>query len=61
MADTSSNPVSAREARNAYMRAWRKAHPEQVRAANERYWLKRAQQKTEANAEAEQRGETQEG
>lgn len=31
----------AREARNAYQRAYRAAHKEQVRAANERYWNKK--------------------
>lgn len=31
----------ARAAQNAYQRTWRKAHPEKVKAANIRYWVKR--------------------
>lgn len=30
------------EARRAYAREWRKRNPEKVKAAQERYWLKRA-------------------
>lgn len=29
-------------ARNAYRREWRKKNPDKVKAAQERYWLKRA-------------------
>lgn len=32
----------AREAKNAYMRKWRKEHPDNVRAINNRYWEKKA-------------------
>ena len=39
----------ALEARRAYKRKWAREHPEQVRAAQERYWTKRAEQ---AEAEA---------
>lgn len=32
----------ARNARNAYYRAWRAKNPEKVRESNERYWAKKA-------------------
>lgn len=32
----------AREARNAYMRAWRAKNKEKEKAAQERYWKKKA-------------------
>ncbi|WP_180269514.1 hypothetical protein [Clostridium paraputrificum] len=32
----------AREARNAYMRAWRAKNKDKVKAAQERYWEKKA-------------------
>lgn len=35
---------TAKEARAAYQREWRKKNPEKVREINERYWLKRAEQ-----------------
>lgn len=60
MQNTNRTIEAARQARNAYMRAWRKANPERVKAINERYWLKRAQQAA-ATAEAAQRDEAQEG
>lgn len=31
-----------REARREYMREWRKKNPEKLRAAQERYWMKKA-------------------
>ena len=31
-----------RKARNAYRREWNRRNPEKVKAAQERYWLKRA-------------------
>lgn len=31
-----------REERNRYQREWRKKNKDKVRAANERYWLKKA-------------------
>lgn len=44
----------AREARNAYYRAWRKKNPEKVKQAQERYWKKKAKEMQEqAEAEAE--------
>lgn len=32
----------ARAARNAYRRKWAKANPDKVKAAQERYWIKKA-------------------
>ena len=37
----------AREARNAYMRAWRAKNKEKEKAAQERYWKKKAQKGSE--------------
>ena len=34
----------AKQARAAYMRAWRKKNPEKAQAIQHRYWLKRAEQ-----------------
>lgn len=34
----------ARRARNAYRRAWAKAHPDKVKAWQEHYWEKKARQ-----------------
>ncbi len=42
----------ARDEKNRYQREWRAAHKEQVRAANAKYWAKRAArlaQEKEAN------------
>lgn len=44
----------ARQERNRYAREWRKAHPDKVRATQERYWLKRA---TEQEDDGDGRGE----
>lgn len=43
--DTNKREMSeaAREARNAYKRRWAKENPEKVKAANRRYWEKKAQ------------------
>lgn len=35
---------AAREAQRAYKRAWAKKNPDKVRAAQERYWQRRAEQ-----------------
>ena len=32
-----------RKARNAYMKKWREANPEKVKAINARYWAKQAE------------------
>lgn len=45
---------AARNARNAYYRAWRAKNPEKVRESNERYWLKKAAEMGDANKEAEE-------
>ncbi len=36
-----------KKARREYARQYRRDHPDKVRAAQERYWLKRAQKKGE--------------
>lgn len=36
--------ADARAARREYMRRWRADHPEAVKAAQERYWSKKAEQ-----------------
>ena len=35
---------AAREARNAYKREWAKKNPDKVKAANRKYWEKKAQE-----------------
>ena len=40
MATTSITPE---EARRAYLREWKKAHPDKVREYNARYWKRRAE------------------
>ena len=39
----------ARAARAAYMRRYRREHPERIRAINEAYWLRRAIREAGAN------------
>lgn len=34
---------TAKEARAAYQREWRKKNPDRVREINERYWMRRAE------------------
>ncbi|MDZ4519075.1 hypothetical protein [Bacillus cereus] len=34
--------LSAREARNAYMRLWRAENKQKVKEANQRYWAKKS-------------------
>ena len=43
----------AAEARRAYKREWNKKNPEKVKAANERYWAKKAEQAAAAAKEQE--------
>ncbi len=43
----------AAEARRAYKRAWNRKNPDKVRAAQDRYWEKKA---AEAAAKAQQEG-----
>lgn len=47
------NKDLARKAANAYKRDWAKKNREKVKAAQERYWAKRAAEMEETNAEAE--------
>lgn len=42
----------ARNARNAYYRAWRAKNPDKVRKSNERYWNKKAVEMSKADKEA---------
>ena len=51
----------AKEARRAYKRAWNKANPDRVRAAQARYWEKKAREMTEeqpANESTSQQPDT---
>ncbi|AZJ21562.1 hypothetical protein CT694_18690 [Bacillus wiedmannii bv. thuringiensis] len=43
--------LSAREAKKAYMRAWRAANKEKVKATQERYWKKVAQKMNKEESE----------
>lgn len=38
----SKEQIEAKEARREYMRRWRSEHPESVKAAQMRYWTKKA-------------------
>lgn len=46
---------AARAAKNAYMREWARKNPDKVRAAQERYWLKRAEETNKEEAENAER------
>ena len=35
--------ITPEEARRAYLREWKKTHPDKVREYNARYWAKRAE------------------
>lgn len=54
--DTMENTTeAARLAYNAYIKAWRKAHPDKVREHNRRYWEKKAaRMQSEAEQQADQ-------
>lgn len=41
----------AREASNAYKREWARKNPEKIKAAQEKYWLKKALQAGNINIE----------
>ena len=43
----------AAEARRAYRRAWAKKNPEKVKAIQERYWAKKAEQAAAEQAQEE--------
>ena len=42
---------AAREARNAYMREWRKKNPDKERAIRRRYWASKAEKRAEMRQE----------
>ena len=46
--DAQSGNDAARQVRNAYHRQWRKKNPERVKAAQDRYWQKKAKGLQEA-------------
>lgn len=43
----------ARKAQREYLRAWRKRNPDKVRAANRKYWQRRAQRLQKSGCETE--------
>lgn len=45
----------AKEARNAYMREWRKNNKKKVKEANERYWAKKAKAQEQEGEKGEKR------
>lgn len=48
----------ARAARAAYFREWRRRNPDKVRAANRKYWERRAQRMQESAGETGAKGGT---
>lgn len=42
----------AKEARRAYKRKWAKDNPDKIRAQQERYWTKKAEQQEQAENDA---------
>ncbi len=44
----------ARAARNAYRREWAKKNPDKIRAINERYWTKKAEEAERLEAAEEE-------
>ena len=50
-----------RAARAAYAREYRKKHPEKIKAAQDRYWLKRLEQKTPAEEAKDEGNDEQKG
>lgn len=46
----------AKEARRAYKRAWAKRNPDKVKAAQERYWTKKAAAETQTDEQENQEG-----
>ncbi len=49
---------AARQARNAYRRAWNRRNKEKVRAANLRYWEKKALEAREGDADERKQTES---
>lgn len=41
--------AEAKEARNAYLREWRRRNPDKVKAQRERYWINQAKKRKEAD------------
>lgn len=50
---TNSISEAAKEARNAYLREWRKKNPERVKAIEARYWEKKAEKAMQEAAKDE--------
>lgn len=48
---------AAREARRLYKRRWNRANPEKVRAAQARYWERRAQEAQEEKNDDDERAD----
>ncbi|UYJ35494.1 MAG: hypothetical protein OGM67_03955 [Oscillospiraceae bacterium] len=42
--------ITPEEARRAYLREWKKAHPDKVREYNARYWKRRAERMAQERA-----------
>ena len=45
--------ITPEEARRAYLREWKKAHPDKVREYNARYWAKLAERMAQEECESE--------
>lgn len=45
---------AAAAARRAYQREWRRKNPEKIRAAQERYWTKKAREMNEKKQDTEE-------
>lgn len=43
--------ITPEEARRAYLREWKKAHPDKVREYNARYWKRRAERMAREQAD----------
>ena len=50
----------ARKAKNLYAQEWRKAHPENVRETNARYWNKRVEKEVQRRLAEREAGQTDE-
>ena len=54
---TNVNQAEARAARREYMRRWRAEHPEAVKAAQVRYWARKAEEMKKATDNQDDREE----
>lgn len=52
---TNAQKEAARQARNAYLRAWRRKNPDKVKAMHEKYWIKKAEREAAKLEEEEAR------